>query len=79
VVRPRLVVQLESTGRQLHQRVLRRGRTCERSLTAAELAQIARLIDRQTRRPDVGPVLRIDSEDMDAVVEEVSAAFSAMA
>lgn len=79
VVRPRLVVQLEATGQQLHERVLRRGRVCERRLTADELYQIALAIDQQTRRPDVGPVLRIRSDDADAAFEEVSAAFSAMA
>ncbi len=79
VVRPRLVVQLESTGRELRERVLRRGRHCERRLTAEELDRIAQAIDRQTRRPDVGPVLRIGSESADAVFEEVSAAVLAMA
>ena len=79
VVRPRLVVLLESTGRQLHDRVLRRGRACERGLTADTLERIARAVDRQTRRPDVGPVLRVESENWEAAVEEVSAALDAMA
>ncbi len=79
VVRPRLVVLLESTGRQLHERVLRRGRACERGLTAAALERIAQAVDRQTRRPDVGPVLRVESENLEAAVEEVSAALDAMA
>ncbi len=79
VVRPRLVVLLEATGRELHERVLRRGRACERGLTAAVLERIARAIDRQTREPDVGPVLRIRSDAPNGALEEVAAAVEAMA
>lgn len=78
VVRPRLVVLLEATGRELHERVLRRGRACERRLTADTLDRIAQAIDRQTREPDVGPVLRVGSRNPDAALEEVSAAVQAM-
>lgn len=79
VVRPRLVVLLESAGQELRERVLRRGRDCERGLTADQLDRIAQAIDRQTRCPDVGPVLRIGSEVPDATLEEVRGAILAMA
>ncbi len=78
VARPRLVVLLESSGQRLRQRVLRRGRACERGLTAADLERIGRAIDRQARRPDVGPVLRIGNDDPGAALEEVAAALQAM-
>lgn len=78
VARPRLVVLLQGTGQELHERVVRRGRPCERGLTAEVLERIAMAIDRQTRVPDVGPVLRIADGSMAAVVDEVSAAVDAM-
>ncbi len=78
VVRPRLVVLLEATGRELHERVLRRGRACERGLMAGTLDRIAKAIDRQTREPGVGPVLRIGSDNPNAALEEISAAVQAM-
>ncbi len=78
VARPRLVVLLQSTGQELYERVVRRGRACERGLTAEVLEQIAMAIDRQTRLPDVGPVLRIGGGGLAAVVDEVSAAVDAM-
>lgn len=78
VARPRLVVLLQSTGQALHERVVRRGRSCERGLTAEVLERIAMAIDRQTRLPNVGPVLRIAGGSLAAVVDEVSAAVDAM-
>ncbi len=78
VVRPRLVVLLEARGEELRERVVRRGRPFERDLTAETLERIARAIDRQTRQPDVGPVLRIAGDCRDTVADEVSAAVVAM-
>ncbi|MDZ7616008.1 MAG: 2-amino-4-hydroxy-6-hydroxymethyldihydropteridine diphosphokinase [Patescibacteria group bacterium] len=78
VVRPRVVVLLQATGEELRQRVVQRGRACERGLTAEVLEQIAVAVDRQTRLPDAGPVLRIASDNMDAAVDEVAAALDAM-
>lgn len=78
VVQPRLVVLLEATGEELHERVLCRGRDCERRLTPDVLERIARAIDRQTRQPEVGPVLRLGREAANTAFEEVAAAVLAM-
>ena len=78
VARPRLVVFLQSSGEQLRERLLRRGRACERGLTATDLERIQQAIDRQTRQPDVGPVLRIGGDDLETAFEEVAAALGAM-
>jgi len=79
VVRPRLIVLLEATGSELRERVCERGRTCERGLTAGTLERLGQAIDQQTRQPHVGPVLRMSSDNLETVTEEVSAAVLAMA
>ena len=78
VVRPRLIVLLDAPADELLRRVRRRGRECERRLTADQLERIRQAVVEQTARPDVGSVLRADSDDPDAVLAEVLAAVQAM-
>ena len=58
VVPPRLIVLLDSPAEELLSRVRRRGRQCERHLTAEQLDRIRQAVIQQAGRPDVGPVLQ---------------------
>jgi deoxyguanosine kinase len=78
VMRPKLIVLLDAPGDELLARVRRRGRSCERPLTAESLDRIREEIRKQVGRPDVGPVLRVESEDSEAVFAEVLAAVRGM-
>jgi len=78
VVQPRLIVLLDAPADELLSRVLSRGRQCERRLTAEQLERIHQAIVDQAARPDVGPVLRADSDDPDTVFTEVLAAVRGM-
>ncbi len=78
VVRPKLIVLLDAPGAWLLGRVLRRGRTCERGLSAEQLERIRRAVLDQTRQPDLGPVLQLAADDSDRVLGEVLAAVQAM-
>ena len=78
VVRPKLIVLLEATGEQLLDRVRRRGRRGERSLSAGRLDELAEAILQQATRPQRGPLLRLGSGDPLANLAEVSAAVAAL-
>jgi 2-amino-4-hydroxy-6-hydroxymethyldihydropteridine diphosphokinase len=78
VAGPRLVVFLEAAGEELVQRVERRGRACERGLSADQLDRIGQSIFRQAIEPDQGPLLRLSGADADAARAEVVAAIEAM-
>ena len=78
VVPPRLVVLLDSSPEKLLSRIRRRGRSCERDLTAAQLDRIHQAVIRQAARPDVGPVLHVVNDDHEAVFAEVLAAVRGM-
>ena len=78
VVCPKLIVLLECSGAELHRRVVGRGRPFERGLSEGRLEQIGLAIAEQTTAPDQGPVLRLTSDDPQAVFEEVLAAVEAM-
>ena len=78
VVRPRLLVLLTAPADELLRRVQRRGRDCERDLTARQLDRIAQAIARQAERPDQGPVMTLEADDPDRVFKEVVAAVRSM-
>ncbi|MEN6457470.1 MAG: 2-amino-4-hydroxy-6-hydroxymethyldihydropteridine diphosphokinase [Thermoguttaceae bacterium] len=78
VPRPRLVVLLTAPAKLLASRVSGRGRPCERRLSAEQLERIQQAVIEQTARQDVGPVLRLSSEDADAAFAEALAAVRGM-
>jgi len=80
VGRARLTVLLRASAEELQRRIQQRGRPGELELPSETLGRIAAEIDRETRKPDVGPVLRLDNEsaNADAVFAEVIAAVEAM-
>ncbi len=79
VVRPRLVVFLDISARQVHRRIEQQDRPWKRSLRMAAVKQWQRALDRGLRRADVGPVLRIADPRSEESLEEVVAAIQAMA
>ena len=78
VVRPRLTVLLDAPGDVLVRRVRRRGRRCERRLTAGRLEEIRQAILDQVGQRDQGPILQLAVDDSDRVFEEVLSAIEAM-
>jgi 2-amino-4-hydroxy-6-hydroxymethyldihydropteridine diphosphokinase len=78
VVRPKLIVLLDAPGAELLRRVVRRGRRGERSLQVEQLERIRQAILAEASQGDVGPLLRLTSDDADAVFDEVLAAVQAM-
>jgi 2-amino-4-hydroxy-6-hydroxymethyldihydropteridine diphosphokinase len=77
VVQPKLIVLLDAPADQLLSRVRRRGRRCERPLTAERLERIRRAMQEQAGRPQLGPVLHARG-DTEAVFAEVLAAARGM-
>jgi 2-amino-4-hydroxy-6-hydroxymethyldihydropteridine diphosphokinase len=73
VVRPKLIVLLDLPAEKLFDRMRQRGRACEQRLTLRQLDRIRDAVRVQTEQPDVGPVLRVDAEQMDT-----EAAFAAV-
>jgi hypothetical protein len=55
-----------------------RGRPCERRLTEPQLAHIRQAVRAQAGRPELGPVLRAEGDDPEALFAEVLAAVRAM-
>ena len=78
VLRPKLIVLLDSPADVLLDRVRQRGRACERRLTREQLDRIRRAVREQADRPKLGPVLRVDNDDREAVFAEVLAAVRGM-
>jgi 2-amino-4-hydroxy-6-hydroxymethyldihydropteridine diphosphokinase len=78
VVRPKLVVLLDSPARELLVRVGCRGRACERRLTVEQMDRIRQAVLEQASRADVGPVLRASGDDPEAIFAEVLAAVRGM-
>jgi 2-amino-4-hydroxy-6-hydroxymethyldihydropteridine diphosphokinase len=78
VVRPKLIVLLDSPAERLLDCVRRRGRQCERPLTAVQLDRIRRAVREQVERPDVGPVLHAAGDDPETAFTEVLAAVQGM-
>ncbi len=76
VLGPKLVVLLDAPAETLLTRA--RGRSCEQQLREAQLEEIRQAILDEAGRPDVGPVLRLRSDDRRAVLAEVLAAVRAM-
>ena len=78
VVKPRLIVLLDAPAEQLLERVLQRGRACERGLSGQQLERIHQAILAQATRDDQGPLLRLTHDDPQRVFNEVLAAVEAM-
>jgi len=78
IMRPKLIVLLDAPADVLLSRVRRRGRGCERPITEESLERIRQEIYKQVSLPDLGPVLRIDSDDSETVFSEVLAALRGM-
>jgi 2-amino-4-hydroxy-6-hydroxymethyldihydropteridine diphosphokinase len=78
VVSPKLVVLLDLPGETLLWRVRRRGRAFEEGLTAERLERIRLAIRAEAAAPGRGPVLRLETDDADAVTAEVLSAVDAM-
>lgn len=74
VARPRLIVLLDEPADTLLERVRQRGRSCERRLTVEQLDRIRREVAGRAASPGIGPVLRFQGEDHEAIVAEVLAA-----
>jgi 2-amino-4-hydroxy-6-hydroxymethyldihydropteridine diphosphokinase len=78
IVHPKLLVLLNAPAEELFERVLRRGRRGETSLTVQQLECIRQSILRQAAQPDVGPVLKLVSLSPEDSLAEVTAAIEAM-
>jgi 2-amino-4-hydroxy-6-hydroxymethyldihydropteridine diphosphokinase len=78
VAPPRLIVLLDSPVEELLSRIRRRGRQCERHLTAESLDRIRQAVVEQAERPDLGPILHIANDDHETVFAVVLAAVRGM-
>jgi deoxyadenosine/deoxycytidine kinase len=79
VVRPRLVVLLDLPVEELLLRVDRRGRGCERRLTAEQMGRIQQALWEQAAEVNVGPVLRAaNGDESELAFTEVLAAVRGM-
>ena len=63
VVRPKLIVLLDAPADELLARVRRRGRACERRLTAGQLERIRQAVREQAAGRTLGPVLHAAGDD----------------
>jgi deoxyadenosine/deoxycytidine kinase len=75
---PKLTVVLDVPATELRRRVLARGRPYEQQLTLEQLEQIREAILRQASAADLGPVLRLESDQGEGALEEVLAAMRGM-
>jgi len=78
VVEPKLTVLLDAPTDQLLERIRRRGRRCERRLTAELVERIRQAILALANKPGQGPVLRLRNQDPPQILDEVSAAVEAI-
>jgi deoxyadenosine/deoxycytidine kinase len=78
VIRPRLIVALDASADRLLERVRERGRDCERPLTRDQLDRIRKAVTDRISTTNVGPVLRAEGEDPDAIFADVLAAVRGM-
>jgi 2-amino-4-hydroxy-6-hydroxymethyldihydropteridine diphosphokinase len=78
IVRPKLVVLLDAPAKTLAERLRTRGRVCEQPLTEESLERIRQSILAEVKKPDVGPVLRLDNTTPEVAVAEVLAAARGM-
>jgi 2-amino-4-hydroxy-6-hydroxymethyldihydropteridine diphosphokinase len=78
VVRPKLIVLLAGASEPLHDRQRWPGRDEERGLSDRQRGELAQAILEQATEPHQGPLLRLDSDDPQARLAEVSAAVAAM-
>lgn len=74
VPHPRLVILLDAPAEVLVSRLQARGRPCERNLTEDQLERIRRALLETIGRPDVGPILRLPSDDPEIALTEAAAA-----
>jgi 2-amino-4-hydroxy-6-hydroxymethyldihydropteridine diphosphokinase len=78
VVRPKFVVWLDAPTEVLLRRIAERGRVYEQHLNAGALDRLRAELERQLAEAAVGPVLRIEASEIDAIAAEVDAAARAM-
>jgi 2-amino-4-hydroxy-6-hydroxymethyldihydropteridine diphosphokinase len=78
VLQPKLLVLLNAPAEELSARIRSRGRRGEELLTVEHLERIRQLLFDQASRPDVGPILKLDSRNPEESLAEVSAAIEAM-
>ena len=79
IVPPKLLVLLNAPTDVLLKRIGKRGRRGEEHLTREHLDRLRESLLHQAAIPDVGPVLRLDSQTPEASFAEVAAAIAAMA
>lgn len=78
VVRPKLLVVLDTPADQLHRRVAARRRPYESQLTSDQLERIRLEVLAEAGKPGVGPVLHLGDMTIEAAAEETLAAIDAM-
>lgn len=79
VVRPKFVVWLDAPTEVLLRRIAERGRVYEQGLNAESLDRLRAELERQLAQVAVGPVLRVEASEIEAIAAEVEAAARAMA
>lgn len=78
VASPKLTVLLDAPPETLMERIQKRGRPAERNLRPPQLAAIREAILALADEPGHGPILRLESDDLEQVLAEVTAAIEAM-
>jgi deoxyadenosine/deoxycytidine kinase len=78
VMQPKLLVLLDAPAEELFARIRSRGRRGEELLKVEQLERIRQSLFDQASRPDVGPILKLDSRNSEESFAEVSAAIEAM-
>jgi len=78
VIQPKLLVHLDAPAEMLLARLRARNRSCEQQLTEEQLERIRQAIFDEVSQPNVGPVLRLNNDDHDAIFAEVLAAVQGM-
>ncbi len=77
VARPRLIVLLDASAEELHERVRCRGRDCEQDLSPEQLDRIHKAVVAEATARGRGPVLRLAGKAPDQMLEEALAAVAA--
>jgi 2-amino-4-hydroxy-6-hydroxymethyldihydropteridine diphosphokinase len=78
VVKPKLIVLLDSPAETLADRIRQRGRRCERYLNLEQVDRIRRFILDQASQQGLGPVLKTSGADIESALTETLAAMQAM-
>jgi 2-amino-4-hydroxy-6-hydroxymethyldihydropteridine diphosphokinase len=78
VAQPKLLILLDAPTETLVDRIRCRGRSGEQYLTSEKLDCIRESICSQALQPGIGPVLKINTDDMESALKEIIAAIKAM-